>query len=353
MPTLRDVAKAANVSIGTASRVLNGKGDEVGIAKQTQARVLRAARQLNYIPNRNARNLRLRRGSDTVCFLTGGLFTRIIISPFFSPVIHALETHAAQAGLRLTYARIDIDRLGSDSKHPNLSDILSSDVKAIVTIGRLPSQLLEYITSANLLLVGIEPYSELVRRAVYVDNYGGIKQAVDHLIEVGCKRLALVLPVTSDGDVHPPFQERADAFLWLTAEKENGLEQAICHRVPSKHTDDTEAAFNGIQRFLLEQSADGLVCVSDLWAAETLRAARTLGLRVPHDLSVVGFDNLYWTKYTNPPLTTVEIPVDAMAEAVVRLLLEGANHGKPRLVRIKTGLVVRQTTLSRLEPTHF
>ncbi len=343
MATLKDVAAAAQVSTGTVSRVLNGKADEVGIAKATQDRVMEAVRELNYIPNRHARNLRLRHRRDTVCLVTVGPLAQLIISPFFSPVINALETHAAEVGLRLNYARFEQNSFGKKTRI-RASDVLSPDVKAVVTIGSLPEDWVCCTAEAGLRLVGIEPYSTAVRRSVYVDNVGVMQQAVTHMVRMGCRRIAMMCPVRSDGYVHPPFWERVQAFIQFSREMSV---EFVVRRVESRHEDDATAAFLGAQRLIREVKMDGLICPSDLWAAESLRAARATGRTVPDDLKIMGVDNLYWAKYTSPPLSTVEISADAMGQAVINLLMAEIDESDAKVVTIPGRLVVRETTMAR------
>lgn len=342
MPTLRDVAKAANVSVATVSKVLNNKGTEGGIPLTTQARIFQAAQRLNYTPNRAARELRLGTYADTISLVSFGPLSVYIVSPFFSNVIHELENHASEEGFRLMYSRLE----ETDEYSPwnsRVTEVISSETRAVITLGRVPQCLSHVLQAVKPKLVGIEPYSDLVKNAVYIDNAYAIEYLVTYLVEkCGCRRLGLFNLVSPDRPMHGPYREREEAFARATERHSDSLEFAmIRHVTVNRDFLWGESARRTIRDLMTQGQYDGILCVNDVLAAEVLKAAQAEGIRVPEELCITGFDNLYWTEYTHPALTTMWISADEVAGAVMDLLLEKT---KEKDIRVRPYPVLREST---------
>lgn len=211
MATLKDVAAATGLSIGTVSRVLNNSADAVGISAATQERVLLAAQELNYRPNKVARNLKLGRQPKAILFLYANSIQSgndaLMIHPFFSHMLHGVYTEVTRMrDCYLAYMGID------QRNRKQLVELLEQTVTGVITFGPMPPDTWLELGKRALPTVSIEPYTPDDQYAVYVDNQMAISQGIKHLYELGHRWISFIsLP---DGEtVQGPMTERRNAFL--------------------------------------------------------------------------------------------------------------------------------------------
>jgi DNA-binding LacI/PurR family transcriptional regulator len=315
--TMKDVAEVARVSQSTVSRVLSGAPPAVPISESTRARVLDTAARLQYRPNPLARGLR---GAPTMLI---GAIVRDVTDPFFAVAIDALSRHARRRGYSvvLGHAREQAEEALA------LAAVLEArQCDAIVLLGdvREEPSLLEDLSRVD------GPVIELWRGAgdgrfpaISVDNADGMRQAIRHLSGLGHRRIAFV------GDL-----EKADVAVRLEAYREWG-EDIVTVR-------NTAQNGAGALDVLLDRPdpPTAIAAATDVLAFGVLHRAAARGLRVPDDLSVTGFDDIPLAATAVPALTTVRMPIDAMAEAAVeRAIGAGAEASV-----FKTELVVRAST---------
>ncbi len=315
--TMKDVAEVARVSQSTVSRVLSGAPPAVPISESTRTRVLATAARLQYRPNPLARGLR---GAPTMLI---GAIVRDVTDPFFAVAIDALSRHARRRGYSvvLGHAREQAEEALA------LAAVLEArQCDAIVLLGdvREEPSLLEDLGRVD------GPVVELWRGsgdgrfpAISVDNADGMRQAIRHLSELGHRRIAFV------GDL-----EKADVAVRLEAYRETGEDI-----VTVRNTAQEGAAALDV---LLDRPdpPTAIAAATDVIAFGLLHRAAARGLRVPDDLSVTGFDDIPLAATAVPALTTVRMPIDAMAEAAV----ERAIGGIAATSVFTTELVVRAST---------
>jgi DNA-binding LacI/PurR family transcriptional regulator len=315
--TMKDVAEVAQVSQSTVSRVLSGAPPAVPISESTRARVLDTAARLRYRPNPLARGLR---GAPTMLI---GAIVRDVTDPFFAVAIDALSRHARRRGYSvvLGHAREQAEEALA------LAAVLEArQCDAIVLLGDIRKEpgLLEDLGAVD------GPVIELWRGVgdgrfptISVDNAGGMRKAVRHLSELGHRRIAFV------GD-----PEKADVAERLNAYREWGDDI-----VTARNTAQDGAAALDV---LLDrpEPPTAVAAATDVLAFGLLHRAAARGLRVPDDLSVTGFDDIPLAACAVPALTTVRMPVDAMAEAAV----ERAVGGTAETPAFEPELVVRAST---------
>jgi DNA-binding LacI/PurR family transcriptional regulator len=315
--TMKDVAEVARVSQSTVSRVLSGAPPAVPISESTRARVLDTAARLQYRPNPLARGLR---GAPTMLI---GAIVRDVTDPFFAVAIDALSRHARRRGYSvvLGHAREQAEEALA------LAAVLEArQCDAIVLLGdvREEPSLLDDLGRVD------GPVVELWRGAgdgrfpaISVDNADGMRQAIRHLSELGHRRIAFV------GDL-----EKADVAVRLEAYREWG-EDIVTVRNTAQ---DGAAALDVL--FDRPEPPTAIAAATDVIAFGLLHRAAARGLRVPDDLSVTGFDDIPLAATTVPALTTVRMPIDAMAEAAVERAIGGAAETS----LFRTELVVRAST---------
>ena len=326
--TLTEVAAAAGVSTMTVSRVIN---DQTGVGEATRERVWNTIRQLDYRPNGMARSLKVSR-SQTI-----GLIVPDITNPYFPEVVQGAE----DAAIEHDYTVL----LGNVIEQPKREVTMLRRFEerrvdgVIVCSPRLEDeQLFTLLRRFRAAVVVNRSVPAELAGTVRVDHAAGTEQAVDHLIELGRTRLALLAgPKVSRGS-----RERIRGFKRALERYDIAAPNERVVACPPYLSNGLEAT----KTLLQEQKVDGLLCYNDLIAAGALQACSALGYSVPSDIAVVGFDDIPFAQYFNPPLTTLHVPKYDIGMTAMRLLLdrlEGRN--KQMEVILRPNLIIRASTL--------
>jgi DNA-binding LacI/PurR family transcriptional regulator len=329
--TMKDIAAATGVSRSTVSRILSNATLTVPIAQETRDRVRATARELGYRPNPLARALR----GGPIMLL--GAIVRDITDPFFAGAVEAVSIAARAHGynivLGLAHARA--------TEAYELATLLEArQCDGILLLGDMGDQprLLADLRESHVPVVAMWQGTSLdLVPGVQVDNRLGTRMAVEHLVGLGHRRIAFVggRPL---GDIRERQAAYSEAVSAIVGEIPPGYVQHVAN-TPS----GGEAALGALLQVSPRPTA--IVASTDVLATGLLRGALLRGLRVPDELSVVGFDDIPMAKSTVPALTTVRMPIAAMAAEAVALALgsgrrDGAAH--PRV--FPPSLVVRQST---------
>ncbi|APY84924.1 LacI family transcriptional regulator [Streptomyces alfalfae] len=307
-PRLADIAAQAGVSEATASRVLNGKP---GVATGTRQRVLAALDILGY-----ERPLRLKRHSAGLV----GLVVPELSNPIFPAFAQVVEQVLAGHG----YTPMLCTQMPGGATEDELVEQLEERrVSGIVFLSGLhadttadPTRYLE-LAGRGTPFVLINGYNENIPVSfVSPDDRAAARMAVRHLVDLGHERIGLAIGPTR----YVPSRRKAEGF---TAALHGllGLAQGEAERLVQRTLFTVEGG-HAAASALLDQGCTAMVCGSDMMALGAVRAVRQRGLSVPGDVSVVGFDDSPLIAFTDPPLTTVRQPVQAMATAAVGALLE-------------------------------
>ena len=329
----RDVARLAGVSQSTVSRVLNNSKSGF-ISEATRQRVLEAARQLGYTPNPIARALRGKRSHLL------GLIVREISDTFFSRFISELSTQARQLSYHIVLGHAESD----PQEALEMTDVLDTrHTDGVFILGDLHSDeaALEMMLQSNPAIValcrGPSPNSVYT---INVDNFAGTNLLLDHLTNLGHRKLGFV-----DGGWLGDIRERREAFQ----------EYVSAHGLPvdPKWVQVEENSMEGgyrAMRCLLElpHRPTAVFAADDVMAIGVMKAIADARMTVPGDFSVVGFDNIEFSKYLNPALTTIHQPVDEMCRQALSLMLQLIDQPEccppQRVVRMLPRLIVRQST---------
>ena len=324
--TIKDVARVAGVSPSAVSRVFSDGGSA---STETREKVKAAAERLGYRPSLLARGLVSKRTS-LVTLVTGPLG-----DPFDAELVECLADALAEDGIRLLLTLASSTAPGGGSLLHAL-DYQSDAV--VVSAGTMPLEDSAVCVKAGLpvILVGRVLEAEGVD-CVLADNRDGGRQAADLLLRTGCRHPAyLGLGKTTFSD-----RERLQGFGQVIADAGLPLdERAVDGR-------DHGAAFMAASDLLCRNPRpDGLFCSNDSIAIAAIEAARALGIAVPEQLSVVGFNNLDMASWQSFQLTTLDYPVSALAGEVMDLLKSRLDNPKraDETRRLVTRLVVRGTT---------
>ena len=337
IPTMQDIADASGVSQSTVSRVLAGAPNAIPIAQSTRERILEVARQMRYQPNPLARGLR---GARTMLL---GVIVREITDPFFSGAIDAISIEAYRRGYNVVLGHAH----GRTDEAIALRAVLETrHCDAILLLGDTSNQprLMEDLRDANVAVVGLWQGTVAMPgiSIVGVDNRAGIDRLMDHLLELGHRKIAFIGGAFVEGRILGDTGERRAAFLDRMAAE--GLD------TPDGFVRDATNNFGGGAGALRELTSlpvrpTAIIASTDVLAIGALHAASQLGIAVPAEVSIVGFDDLPQAEYTTPTLTTARMPIAKMAAAAVRAAIDGGWGDETTILEIlQPAIVIRESS---------
>ena len=316
MSTIQDVARHAGVSVSTISNVLNGRMDRM--RSDTLQRVEAAIAALEFRPNRAARQLKT--GQTSML----GLLVPSIANPMYGYIAREIETSAQERhGHRVVLGNTYRNK---DKETGFFEDLLSHGVRGVIVISSLvDEQHFESAVQRGLVMVSYDrratPGAATAIDHVSVDNFEAARLATTHLIEHGHQRLAFV---TAAGHTMSRDEKMRGFF---DAVQQAGLRDSARVIDGSTHSAYGDSEMADVGRLLAGRIAadrerpTGIVAVNDMLAFGLLAGFREAGLEVPGDVSVVGMDGLFLCALTSPGLTTVRLPVPAMAQTIVERVI--------------------------------
>jgi LacI family repressor for deo operon, udp, cdd, tsx, nupC, and nupG len=332
VPNIYEVAKRAGVSTATVSRVLS-QPDVV--SPDTRHRVLQAVERLGYTPNSAAKNLRTLR--------TGTLLVTVpdISNPFFSLILQGIE----DAAQRAAYSVLVGDTQHDEKREERYAQMLRrKEADGLIFLGhRLPKEAATLVRTmaprCAPVVNGCEFSPRLEIPSVHIDNATAAFEAMDHLYRLRHRRIGIVTgPLVS-----PLSRDRLSGAMARAGKQRAERDVVVMHGDFS-----IESGAVAAERLLgRRERPTAIFCFNDEMAMGALETARRRGLRVPDDLSVVGFDDIRFARYMDPPLTTVAQPMRAIGEGTVRLLLEilnGDSETAPESVTLPHTLMIRSST---------
>lgn len=327
--TIYDVAKAAGVSIASVSNAINGKGK---ISKKKRDEIFKVMERLQYQPSVIASALT---GKKTY---TLGLLIPDVSNPFFSEIARSVEDLAHQAGYSVIVCSTD-NKDERVEKYIRLLEQKSVD-GIIIGTGVENTDILTQLAEKSVPIVMFaREVAGLQVHSVLTDDFKGGSLAARYLLELGHRRVA----VLSENVKVSSSTERVKGFQFALFEAGEALDARDVVSCGSGIADGKRAAGELIRR---GDRPTALFCCNDMLAIGALQAAKEAGIRVPGELSVVGFDNTMLSTVTNPTLTTIAQPMELMVKLVFDLLigdLERKDSIKQRIV-MQPELVVREST---------
>ncbi|MGW5970362.1 LacI family DNA-binding transcriptional regulator [Streptomyces sp. NPDC055186] len=329
-PTLEEVAARAGVGRGTVSRVINGSPR---VSDATRAAVEAAVAELGYVPNTAARALAANR-TDAIALVVPEPETRFFAEPYFSDMLRGVG-----AALSDTEMQLLLIFAGSDRERQRLADYLAAhrvDGVLLVSVHAddpLPDMLARLEIPA--VISGPRSAAETLT-SVDSDNYGGARQAVEHLLGRGRRRIA---HITGRLDVYGA-QRRVDGYRDALRDAGHEVDDLLIEA-----GDFSEEGGRHAMTALLERSPglDAVFAASDVTAAGARHALREAGRRIPDDVALVGYDDSAIARHMDPPLTSVRQPIEEMGHRMIDLLLAEIADRRPSASR---GLERRQVVLA-------
>lgn len=329
--TIKDIARTCNVSISTVSRVLNNHPD---VSEAVRQKVLEVVESQGYIPNNSARDL-VRSSSDAI-----GVVVRGVGNLFFSDLLKTISKEIENRGYTMV-----LHFINSDADEVKAGAILEREKKLrglLFLGGRF-----DY-TPTELALIGV-PYvccsytnrfgslKEEEYSSVSIDDYQAAYNAVNHLIQLGHRKIAAVIPSRTDRSIgEMRYQGYCDALhdAGIPVEESLIVETAVRYDMPT--------AYSVLNRMLTDGvKFTALFVPSDTMAMAAMKAIGDFGLQVPDDISVIAIDGLQVSEYITPTLTTMVQPAEEMGRKSVRILVD-VLEGKGRTKHLRVEAKIRE-----------
>lgn len=306
MATIKDVARESGLTVTTVSRVLNNRGY---ISDDARKKVADAMRKLNYQPNEVARSLH-KKSTKTI-----GVIVPHIRHPYFAEMISNLENAAYKKGYRILLCNTQ----EKQEKAKEYIEICTSNrVAGMILFSGMVE--VEPFIKMEIPVITMERLLDNGTASVECDNRTGGALAAEKLIAGGCRNLIMI--GSTNVAVELPADQRGIGF------------REVCsrHGISCVELDPEETAYNNMTYQEMLEAAlkeypqtDGVFASSDVIAAQTLQVCNRLGIAVPQQMKIVGFDDVMLAQLTTPQLTTIHQPIKEMAETAVRLLVDAAE----------------------------
>jgi LacI family transcriptional regulator len=331
--TVKDIARAAGVSVATVSRVLNHPRL---VTADKRGAVLRALRSHDYIPNQHARSLISRRSRAI------GLIVPTIANPVFAPTIDAIEREVDQAGYALLIHCCERD---PERELNQVRGLIERGVDGLIITGSVHvPQLGDLLARNRMPFVSQDVTLDLaLGPSIALDNVGAMEAAIDYLYDQGHRTIAVF-----SGPIHntPPVRDRLCGAM--TRIRHHGLDLPDCWCVV---TDDYDSrTLRDASRHLLAHPdrPTAVALTGDILALALVAECRATGLVVPADISIIGCGNTNMGQYVDPPLTTIHMPFVEMGKMAARNLVALIGGKPPPITTVLPyELVVRQSVARR------
>jgi LacI family transcriptional regulator len=332
---LTDVARVAGVSVGTASQALNQRSN---VSAETREKVLEVAVSLGYLKE-PVKTLRAHELSVIGMLTKHDVNMPVAVNPFYAHIQAGVEQACRSYGISLMVSAIEVDRSNRPVALPAM--IKEQHPEGLLFISTfLDHTIADIYRSLDIPIVLIDSYApNLPYDSIVTDNRQGVLLAVHHLVEFGHEHIGLI----GSHDKSPPsILERRAGYL-----------EAVGSRGLKPFIEDSELvrqpAYEAT-KVLLERCPEvtAIFACNDEVATGVMQAVRAIGMRVPEDISVIGFDNVDYTADLYPPLSTIHIHKTWMGSLGVQTLIDRSRHpDKPKMtITLATDLIIRQSVAS-------
>lgn len=323
--SLKDIAESLGVSKALVSLVLNGKGDERGINKQTQEKVRAKAKELNYIPNQYARGLRIGR-TNTI-----GVIVPDISNVFYGQLCKSIEQEAYSKGYNLIISNTYED---TQKEKKLISDLINRNIDGLILASSFASKNeIDGLREDKFPLVLVDRvFKDFNVDQVSVSNVDGAKKAIEFLYKSGVKKPVCfsISPVYISS-----ISERIQGYLGALKDKANAKLFQIPH-------DNIQ---NGVTQALVElkdEDYDGVFCVNNNIAKAILKEIGRTGNKV--DVKIISFDDIEIFDIVNPKISSISQPIDEIGKNAVKMLIDRFNNKdshSPKHLILDTVLIER------------
>ena len=330
-PKIQDVAVSAGVSLGTVSAVLNGKGR---VSTITRDRVQETIARLGYRPDLYASNLARR---QTQVF---GVIVSNLQNPFFAETAQAIKEEAARHGFQIS---LMASNFSPEQHRSAVQQLLGARIAGIAVITSEHDEPSRQLIAASgvpaVFLDSGKPGGNL--NVIRVDSRGGMKAAVEHLIQLGHRELLFVR--NSQEANGPPLLSHKLRDQGFAAAVRACATQDLKTTVVDMQGPGADAGELAIASVFGKVQFTAVIAITDMVAMGVYRGLQARKLCIPEDVSVVGFDNTYFSRFLSPPLTTVDVSRGDLSRITVEALLN-KNTRTRKMIHLCTKLVLREST---------
>ncbi|MBN2795552.1 MAG: LacI family DNA-binding transcriptional regulator [Clostridia bacterium] len=327
---IKDIAKVAGVGVSTVSRVLNNQPD---VKEETKKRVLQIIEELNYVPNNSARNLKRTKTNHIGIFVIGDFST------FFSEVIESLEKILSSNRYSVM---LHFHQGMKNTIEAAIQFALEKKLVGLVFLGGhlkkneegyLKQLKIPVIFASTVIEEGVD--FELFS-SVTIDNYKAAYEGVTYLLENGHRRIGMISAGYGDDSV-------AEARFMAYRDALSDFKVTYDEKLVSGGNYTMASGYKAMEE-LLDEKVTAVFAIADTMAIGAMKAITDHGLKVPEDISVLGFDGLELGKYMTPSLTSIEQPTRYMGDQAGQILLEILREEVPQHIVLETKFVIGQTT---------
>ena len=322
-----EIARRAGVSTATVSRALNNNGP---VREEIRQKILQIARELNYKPNPIARSLS-RKKTDTI-----GVILPELVDEFFMEIIRGIDETAYRANRYVM--------LSSFHSQRNIVETLlefmgSGRVDGVILMApEMQSELSSLLIKSKKPVVLLNVSKTIEDSVCFnIDNYQGAFSITKHLIDHGYQRIGMILGPEGNCDAEERFRGFSDALTKHNLPVENSL--IVQGDFAAK------SGYYGFGRLMnQDQKPDAIFAANDMMAVGCFEAAKSSNIKIPEDVAIVGFDDIYLGRLLSPRLTTVHVPISELGSKAIRYLLRMINRevnlNQPYREELSTGLVI-------------
>ena len=324
MINIRELARLADVSPATVSRVINGTAN---VAPEKRERVLEAIAQTEFVPNEVARSL-FKKSAKII-----GLIIPSIRNPYFTQLASIVDEVASRNGYRLFLCSVGDDL---EKERAAIQTLVSMNANGII-LASSNEDIRQFIDLCPIPIVAVDSYfpTENIAAYMYCDYRAGGRQAAEHLLECGCRNIVCV---------------RGPQRVFSARERYAGYRE-VCgqYGLPEQTVDcdyDFDAGLAMTEELLCKHpGVDGIIACNDMVAISVYKILHKRGIRVPEQIQLIGFDDVYLSTLISPELTTICQPVHEMAEQAAEFII-GYKENEPKGAKFvfPVSLVSRETT---------
>lgn len=324
--TIIEIAKIAGVSIATVSRVVNGKSK--GVSEETRARIKDIIEKYDYHTNTLAKSLVTKKTKSI------GLILPDVSNPFFSDIAKSVEAAAAEAGYNVFLCNSDEN---FEKEKNYIRALTDKNVDGVIFI---PASNKKRTTGSSVFempVVLIDRDLPGDNVGVFLDNQNGGYIVTTYLIESGHTKIAFIGGPVNDHNANDRFEG------YKIACRDNNIEVYDDYIMFGEYTIQSGISFS---KRINELDVTACVCANDLIAMGLISGLKKLGKRVPENISVTGFDDIFLSDINDPPITTVKQPTYEMGKKAVQILMHIINHDKKAVTSrtLQSHLVIRNSS---------
>lgn len=342
MATIRDVAKIANVSTATVSRILNSD-KTYKVTDATRDRVWQAVKELNYVRNQGGKDITKHidtKNSSTVSKVKIGCILCVTrekyTDPYFMSILSGVESKLIENGYSLS-----VIRTNNELHDPTtLFNTLSESLTGLIVMETLSDEIYRQIKDNVAFIVGIDTKHQDIDNVCY-DRFAAAEKAVQHLVDKGHRRIAYIGGTDEIDSIRKEQRYRG----YFSALEDNNIEEDLT--IVKNCEWDSKLCYTKTMELLkLPNRPTAIFAASDSMAMIAVNAIYECGLKVPDNIAVIGLSNIDMSMYSNPPLSTIDVPKTQIGEIAADILISRikGDVSLPKKIILPTNLIVRNST---------